>query len=278
MRIHAIETGRVRVRPSQVVGRGHGISRRLAPIFDADWTDWLPIYAYAIEHADGVILVDTGANEGLKSLPRWHPYFQRSVRFDIDRQQEIGPRLAALGIASRDVKTIVLTHMHIDHDGGLKDFAQARVWVAAGELAVTRGLAGRVRGYLPQRWPSGFDPAPISFADQPFGPFARSRSLTQDGAVVALPAPGHTPHHLCVALVEENATLVFAGDASYSQANLVARRIDGISEDELVAGATLDKLNGLAAQRPVVFLPAHDPEAAERLTRRQTASSPRMAA
>ena len=122
MRIRAIETGRVRVKPSQVVGHGHGISRRLAPIFDADWTDWLPIYAYAIEHADGVILVDTGADEGLKSLPRWHPYFQRSVRFDIDRQQEIGPRLAALGIASRDVKTIVLTHMHIDHDGGLKDF------------------------------------------------------------------------------------------------------------------------------------------------------------
>ena len=65
MRIHAIETGRVRVKPSQPVGRGHGLSRRLAPLFDPDWTDWLPVYAYAIEHADGVILVDTGANEGL---------------------------------------------------------------------------------------------------------------------------------------------------------------------------------------------------------------------
>ena len=95
MRVHAIETGRVRVRPSQLVGRGHGLSRRLALIFDPDWTDWLPVYAYAIERADGVILVDTGANEGLKSLPRWHPYFQRSVRFEIDREQEIGPRLAS---------------------------------------------------------------------------------------------------------------------------------------------------------------------------------------
>jgi glyoxylase-like metal-dependent hydrolase (beta-lactamase superfamily II) len=176
------------------------------------------------------------------------------------------------------VKTIVLTHMHIDHDGGLADFAHARVWAAAGEIAATRGLAGRVRGYLPQRWPSGFDPQPIHFADKPFGPFARSRPLTVDGAVVALPTPGHTPHHLCVALVDDDVTLVFAGDASYSQANLVARRIDGISEDEAVAGATLDRLNGLAAERPVVFLPAHDPEAADRLARRQTAPSPRMAA
>ena len=73
-------------------------------------------------------------------------------------------------------------------------------------------------------------------------------------------------------------TLLFAGDASYSQANLFARRIDGVSEDEPVAAATLDKLNAFAAERPVVFLPAHDPEAAERLARRETASSPGMAA
>ena len=274
MRVHAIETGRVRVKPSQLVGRGHGLARRLLPIFDRDWTDWLPVYAYAIEHADGVILVDSGANEGLESLPRWHPYFQRSVRFEIDREQEIGPRLAALGVGSRDVKTIVLTHLHIDHDGGLEDFPHARVFVAAGELAATRGLAGRVRGYLPQRWPSGFDPEPIYFADKPFGPFTHSRRLTEDGAVVALPTPGHTPHHLCVALVEEDSTLLFAGDASYSLANLVARRIDGVSADEPVAAATLDKLNAFAAERPVVFLPAHDPGAAERLARRSATSRP----
>ena len=107
------------------------------------------------------------------------------------------------------MKTIVLTHLHIDHDGGLKDFPHARVFVAAGELAAARGFVGRVRGYLPQRWPSGFDPQPIHFADQPFGPFARSRPLTQDGAVVALPTPGHTPHHLSVALVDEDFDAAF---------------------------------------------------------------------
>jgi hypothetical protein len=53
MRVHVIETGRVRIKASQVVGRGQGLRRRLAPLFDAEWSDWLPVNAYAIEHRDG---------------------------------------------------------------------------------------------------------------------------------------------------------------------------------------------------------------------------------
>src|SRR5580704_16618680 len=75
-RIHAVQTGRVQVKQTQLIGHGQGLRRRLAPLFDAEWSDWLPVYAYAIEHPEGVILVDTGANAGLLRLPRWHPYFQ----------------------------------------------------------------------------------------------------------------------------------------------------------------------------------------------------------
>ncbi len=74
MRVHAIQTGRVRIKASQIVGQGHGLKRRLAPLFDKEWADWAPTLAYAIEHRDGVILVDTGASAGLKRLPRWHPH------------------------------------------------------------------------------------------------------------------------------------------------------------------------------------------------------------
>ena len=39
MRIHAIETGRVRIKASQILGEGHGLSRRLAPLIDTEWSD-----------------------------------------------------------------------------------------------------------------------------------------------------------------------------------------------------------------------------------------------
>jgi len=172
MRIHAIETGRVRVKASQLVGHGHDLARRLAPIFDGKWSGWLPTYAFAVEHRDGVALIDTGANAGLNRLPRWHPYFQLAVKFDVEPEQEAGPQLRALGIGRNDVKLIVLTHLHIDHDGGLAAFPHARVLVSPGERAAASGLMGRLNGYLPQRWPLHFDLEPLVLADEPFGPFA----------------------------------------------------------------------------------------------------------
>ncbi len=235
MRVHAIETGRVRVKTSQLAGRGGGLARRLAPIFDSEWSGWLPTYAFAVEHPDGVILVDSGANASLKRLPRWHPYFRLAVKFDIEPEQEAGAQLRGLGIASSDVKLIVLTHLHIDHDGGLAAFPHARVLVSAGERAAAAGLAGRLNGYLPQRWPKSFDPEPLVFADAPFGPVARSRRLTADGALTALPTPGHTPDHVSVVLDDGERRIVFVGDAAYSQDNLLAGRVDGISPNAATA-------------------------------------------
>ena len=271
MHIHAIETGRVRVKASQLVGRGNGLARRLAPIFDDEWSDWLPTYAFAVEHPEGVILVDTGANAGLKRLPRWHPYFQRAVKFDIEPEQEAGAQLRALGVGPSDVRLIVLTHLHIDHDGGLAAFPRARVLVSPGERAAAAGLKGRVNGYLPQRRPSQFDPEPLVFVDEPYGPFARSRRLTADGALTALPTPGHTPDHISIALDDSERRIVFVGDATYSQDNLLAGRVDGVSPKAAIARDTMARLAALAAARPTLLLPAHDPGAADRLARGEAA-------
>jgi glyoxylase-like metal-dependent hydrolase (beta-lactamase superfamily II) len=278
MRVHAIQTGRVRVKASQVVGRGHGVARRLAPILDAEWADWLPTFAFAIEHRDGVALIDAGANAGCMRLPCWHPYFRRAVQFDIEPEQEVGPQLRALGIAPNDVRLIVLTHLHIDHDGGLAPFSQARMLVSAGERAAASGMRGRLAGYLPQRWPSHFDPEPLVFVDDPYGPFARSRRLTADGALVALPTPGHTPDHVSVALDDGEQRIVFVGDAAYNQGNLLAGRVDGVSPSEAPAVATMAKLTALTAERPTLLLPAHDPGSADRLARGEAAPASPAAA
>jgi Metallo-beta-lactamase superfamily len=109
VRVHVIETGRVQIKASQIVGRGYGLARRIAPLFDAEWSDWLPVNAYAIEHRDGVILVDTGVSAAVKRLPRWHPYFRSCVRFAIEPEQEAGAQLRALGVAATDIKQVVLT-------------------------------------------------------------------------------------------------------------------------------------------------------------------------
>jgi len=45
MRIHAIQTGSVRIKRSQVRRSGRGLRRQLRIFVDPQWTDWLPTYA-----------------------------------------------------------------------------------------------------------------------------------------------------------------------------------------------------------------------------------------
>ena len=82
MKVHAIQTGFVRIKSAQVEGRGQGLSRRLAIFTDRDWTEWLPTYAWVIDHRDGIIVVDTGQGVHLLETGRsLNPYVRWEVAF-----------------------------------------------------------------------------------------------------------------------------------------------------------------------------------------------------
>ena len=148
MNIHAIQTGSVKVKLAQLEAPRPGPMGIVNVLLDREWSGWLPTYAWAIEHRDGVIVVDTGQaayllEEVRKSL---HPFVRSCAIFEMEPELEAGPQLRALGIGPRDVRQVVLTHMHMDHDAGLRHFPQSRIRVAAGELAKARGMLGVLRG------------------------------------------------------------------------------------------------------------------------------------
>lgn len=269
MKLHAIQTGSVRIKTAQVEGRGRGLRRRLAVVTDRHWTAWLPTYAWVVDHPEGVIVVDTGQGAHLlESRRSLHPYHRWEVAFRLEREEEIGPQLRALGIGSRDVKRVVLTHLHADHDGGLAHFPNVDILVSRGELRTARGWMGRLRGYLPNRWPQWFDPVPLDLAPEALGPFPASRRLTAAGDVIAVATPGHTADHVSIVVEDGGTTYFLAGDASYDQRLMLAGHVDGVSPDDVAAEATLRAIKEFSATRPIVYLPTHDPESAMRLTRR----------
>jgi len=268
--VHAIRTGFVQVRKAQQQSKGKGVARIANMLVDPEWTEWLPIYAWAIEHEEGVILVDTGETSRVHLqgyFPGWHPFYRRATHFSVHADEEIGTQLRNLGISPRDVRQVVLTHLHTDHAGGLKDLTSARSWVAEQEFKRASGFGGRIQGYLPHRWPRWWEPSFIRFDGGAFGPFGQSMSLTKSGDVLIVPTPGHTPHHVSV-VVRGSPTLFIAGDTSYNQELLLAGKSDGVSPSEDVAKTTLAKIAALARERPLVYLPSHDPQSEERLVNR----------
>ena len=272
MKIHAIQTGTVAIAPRQREGVGHGLRRRLGPLLDRGWTEPLPIYAFAIEHEEGVIVVDAGETARAAQpgyFPRWHPYYRFSVRFAIEPEEELGPQLEGLGIGPGDVRWTVLTHMHTDHAGGLRHVADSEVLVSREEIASASGRRGRLLGYPNQHWPASFDPTAIDMDGAPYGPFPESRPLTQAGDVTLVPLPGHTPGHIGVVVEDGDRTVLLAGDSSYTQALMERGAVDGVAPDEAAARLTLDRIRTLTATTPTVYLVAHDPETAARLAERE---------
>jgi glyoxylase-like metal-dependent hydrolase (beta-lactamase superfamily II) len=269
MKVHALQTGTVRVKLSQRIGQGPGPMRQLHVLFDSTWTEPLPIYGWAIETAEGVVVVDTGETSKTKEpgyFPSWHPYFRLAVRVDVTPEQEIGPRLLEIRIRPADVRTVIMTHLHTDHAGGLHHFPKSEILVSDKEYQVAKGFAGRLRGYLPNRWPSWFTPKLILFQPSPFGTFDRCYPVTRDGKVVIVPTQGHTPGHVSVIVVDGDVSYFLAGDATYTEQALLEQKVDGVSPNKAEALRTLEKIFAYARSRPTVYLPSHDPQSMRRLT------------
>ncbi|MCL6444748.1 MAG: N-acyl homoserine lactonase family protein [Alicyclobacillus sp.] len=272
MRIHAIRTGGVWIRSRQREGYGRGIMRRVNTLLDREWTEQLPIWAWVIEHPEGLIVVDTGETAKTADpdyFPRWHPYFRFGVRVDVKPEEEIGPQLKALGLSPDDVRWVILTHLNTDHAGGLHHFPKAEMLVSPLEYQTAIGFRGVLRGYLPHRWPTWFSPRLVNFSDGPVGPFSKSQLLTRAQDVILVPTPGHTYGHLSVIVKQDDHDVFLAGDTSYTEQLMKERKVDGVAPSEELAADSLSRIAQFCRARPTIYLPSHDAHAQDRLVTRR---------
>jgi glyoxylase-like metal-dependent hydrolase (beta-lactamase superfamily II) len=228
--VRTVTTGRVRPK-ARIQG-----PRRYLP---GGWSgETLPVNAFAVSHPDGICLFDTGQIARAAApgyLPRWHP-FLRLARFELGPEDE-----AAAQVDPASVRWVVLSHLHTDHVGGLEPFARAEVLVSRVEWERAQGLAGQLRGYLPQQWPAGLEPRLVDFDGPAVGPFPGSHDVAGDRRLVLLPTPGHTPGHMALLVREGGCVALFAGDHVASPGQSAFLRREG-----------------------AVVLAAHDPDAAGR--------------
>lgn len=236
---------------------------------DRDWTEPLPIYTYLVVHDEGLILLDCGETSRAGFFPWWHLYFRVAVDLNVEPGDEIGSRLRSMGIdPARDLKTLVLSHLHHDHADGLEHFEGAPVLVSEENLRASRGFRGAMLGAVPSRWPSWFEPVTTALDGPSAGPFPGSAPLTADGTVFVVPTPGHMPGHLSMVVRTPGLTYFLAGDATFDLELFHQRAVDGPAADPAASRQTMEWIASFAAQEQTVLLPAHDPHAEQRLAER----------
>ena len=270
--VSVVSTGSVEIHPEHVYGTAKPLfwwllSRR--------WLPARPINVYVIEHADRLILFDTGQDRASVTDPSYFPrgvsgvVYKHLARFHIAEHETLDGQLATLGYAAADVGTAVVSHLHQDHIGGLAELKRAEVMVSADEWGELSGFAPEARGFLQEhiqipglRWTRfGFEPADDSLA-----PFTEARDLMGDGSLVLLPTPGHTSGSVSLLVRRQgHPPLLLVGDLTYDAGLLARRQVPGVGARREMLRTT-DKVLALANRIPgLIVLPAHDPGAASRL-------------
>ena len=99
-----------------------------------------------LETEEGLALVDSGLSTRDYTNPsRFMDWFMALNKVPRDMEETAIRQVADLGYAPEDVRHIVLTHMHIDHTGGLPDFPWAKVHVYEAEYQTAISTQNRSR-------------------------------------------------------------------------------------------------------------------------------------
>lgn len=269
MKIHCIQTGEVQIKSRHARARFEArLARAVDVLSDSNWSPRLPIGCWLIEHPEGLIVVDTGESSHANDpgyQPWWHPFMRFCERRWVQPQEEVGPRLKAMGFDPKDVRWVVMTHMHGDHAGGIGHFPDSEILLSQPEAHAALAKTGPLTGYLNMHYPTWLKPKIVNFGDGPWESFESSTALTSDGKVHIVPTPGHTLGHMSVVVETDKHCVLIAGDASYNEAAMLEGQLDGVAVSAALHHDTTRRMRELCSRRSTITQFAHDLKSAARL-------------
>ncbi len=185
----------------------------------------LACHCLLAEFPGRLVLVDSGI--GLQDvhdpLRRLGPGFIGIARPELVPSQTALRQVQALGLRPEDVSDILVTHLDLDHAGGLSDFPKARVHVAVAEHAAALRPPTRAerQRYRPLQWAHGPSWVTHGGGGESWMGFEGVRPLRGLGSdILRIPLPGHTRGHTGYALRSERGWLLHAGDAIFDRREL----------------------------------------------------------
>ena len=178
--------------------------------------------------------------------------------------QALHPQLRARGVEPRDVRVIVMTHLHLDHASGVSEFPDATFVVDGREWEAATAPRGLPRGYYHSHFDHAFDWRTLDYGAaevDSFATFGQAIDLFGDGSVRVLSTPGHSFGHQSVLLRLGDREALLAGDAAYSRRTIEEDLTPLFLADEHRFRRSLGEVRRFAEQTPgALVIPGHDPE------------------
>jgi glyoxylase-like metal-dependent hydrolase (beta-lactamase superfamily II) len=153
---------------------------------------------------------------------------------------------------------VALTHLHLDHTDGLKFFPKQEIIVGDYEF-------NHPNNNMPSTFPTWFKPNKVKYKSNRINVFDQAYSITASEDLMYIPTPGHTHGHSSILFKTDDFDIIFAGDSSYNQEQVLKGEIAGVNADYQKTRQTYKNLLDYAGQRKTIYLPSHDEHAGQRL-------------
>ncbi len=271
VQVEPLDTGWMEVPPAFLEKAGNRTaSLRMLGIGTSRSKWWtIPVPSFLVTHPSaGPFLVDTGLHPSVTSKPtanlgRVVTSFSKP---NLEPGKDIAAQLRSRGLDARDIKTVVMTHMHFDHTSAMSELGSASFVLSEPEWkAAATTSRPFLHGYDHSHFDYAFDYRTVSF-DGPgvgsYSTFGRTFDLFGDGSVRLAFTPGHTHGHMSVICHLKDRDLVIAGDAIYTLGQLDDAAPPPRPEDPHLWRRSAQELKLFRRQYPqAVIIPGHDPEA-----------------
>ncbi len=240
------------VRKLYILLCGYEVIRKSACLRGASRAQILavPICSYLLETDRGYVMFDTGLDpETLVD----HDHAREVYTNDafpappiVLPEHRLETQLAEIGVRPEAVTDVILSHAHSDHTGGLKLFANARVWIQKLEHEAAFSMAGQSASNFPDI------AGPVDWQIQ-------SGDWELMPGIDVLFTRGHRPGHQSARItLPSGARKILVGDVVDLIENF-DQEILGSSMDDVAAMQSLLRLKLLATEPDCELFPLHDP-------------------
>jgi glyoxylase-like metal-dependent hydrolase (beta-lactamase superfamily II) len=224
-----------------------------------------------LKHPAGDLLIDTGNSsyydQEISGLPFATWLKLKSLAGQLKPKVPLPGLLRRIGEDPVKLRWAILSHVHLDHAGGLMDLPPLPVLLTREELQFAADPSVQAKGYViaahTQKFPPVGTPT-LRFEPAPYETFDESADLYRDGSVVVVPLRGHTPGSVGIFVnLSRTRRLFYVGDAVDDERGFEERAgksliLQDSDNDMALANQIVGRLSELHEKAPgLAILPAH---------------------
>lgn len=205
---------------------------------------WVPVSSYLIEHPKGLILVDTGWHEEIRTNQKKHlgRLAHSMFKGELPEGDSIAEKIKALGIKSKEIDFVLLTHLHSDHVSGLRHVQDAKRILTS---EIEWKAAHKRVGYIKSMW-DGISIETFGLKKIPLGPFNMGLDLFGDDSLYLVHTPGHSDGMFSVLVKMQKGWLLLASDVGYSQKSWNEMILPGVTTNKTDSRLSLEWVKGFS--------------------------------